>query len=188
MRLRTPLIAMALLLALVGAACSGDDADSTTTTTEVGGTTVVGGGDGSAAPTDTQSGGDNGGDDGTATTTAAPGVAAIPEFTIVSRDPSGSDDEGDTVVILLDPESYESLTDIDLQNVIAEVVDEAPPVGEAHVVDSEDVTEIVLMPRGELTAEQQRLLDIHYMARLEDAFRIVYVGPFTDTPNTVLGS
>lgn len=184
MRLRTPLIALILLLALAAAACSGDDADSTTTSTQEGGTTVVGGGDGTVAPSGTQPGGDGGGDD-TTSTTADPGTASQPEFEILSRDPG---DDGDTVVIVLDPESYESLTDIDLQNVIAEVVDEAPPVEEAHVVDSPEVAELVLIPRGDLTAEQQRLLDIHYMARLEDSFRIVYVGPFADTPNSVLGS
>ena len=43
---------------------------------------------------------------------------AVPTFSIVTREPG---DEGDTVVVLLDPESYDTLTDIDLQNVLEQL-------------------------------------------------------------------
>ncbi len=95
--------------------------------------------------------------------------------------------EGSTLVVLLDPESYDSLTDIDLQNVVAGVVEsEDEPVLEAHVVDDPEVADYVLAENP--NPRQTRQLDIHYLARLEDGFRIVFLGPFSDTGSVVLGS
>ncbi len=170
--------AIAFVLALT--ACSGEDGDVTTTTGDAGGTVTSL----AAAP--------EAGDDATTATTAAPaptsttaepGAPQIPEFTILSRTPG---DEGDTVVVLLDPDSYESLTDIDLQNVLSEVVDDFPPVYSAHVIDDETVA--AYLTSAELTAAEQQLLDVHYLVRLEEGFRIVFVGPFEESGSTVLGS
>ncbi len=120
------------------------------------------------------------------TTTAALGEPQIPTFSIVSREPG---EEGDTVVVLLDPASYSSLTDIDLQNVISEVVDDSPtPVYVAHVIDSPDVAEIVLAPAEELDDVDRGMLDLHHLATLEESFRIVFVGPFEDSQEVILGS
>lgn len=121
----------------------------------------------------------------TTTTTLVANETRGPTFTIVGRTPG---DEGDTVVVLLDPESYESLTDIDLYNVLSEVVDDFPPVLEAHVIDSEEVASLVTMAPEELDAEAQRLLDLHYLVRLDEGFRITYVGRFADAGSDILGS
>jgi hypothetical protein len=178
-------LATLLVLVLLVSACSGDDGDSTTTTVAAEGTTTT-----TAAP-----GGDGGGtDDGTTddtsaaaaattTTAALSGEPVVPEFTIASR---AEGEDGDTVVVLLDPDSYESLTDIDLQNVLSQVVDDFPPIYEAHVVDSEEVTELVLAE--EVTPDEQRLLDIHYLVKLEEGFRITYVGVFEESGTAILGS
>lgn len=178
-------LATVVVLALVVSACSGDDGDTTTTIASEGATTTIaaaaaaGGGsddassDDSAAPSDSAE----------TTTTAAFGEPVIPEFTIASREPG---EDGDTIVVVLDPESYESLTDIDLQNVLSQVVDDFPPVYEAHVVDSEEVAELVLA--DEVDAEGQRLLDIHYLVRLDEGFRITYVGVFEESGTAILGS
>lgn len=177
------LIAVAVLMV---AACSGDDEGegSTTTSTEA---TVT-----SLGVSDDNASGDDGDDtaatESTTSTTVASSESAdpdVPTFSIVTREPG---DEGDTVVVLLDPESYDTLTDIDLQNVLAVLVEDFPPVYEAHVVDSEDVTELVLAARSELDAEGRRLLNLHYLVRLDEGFRITYVGPFEDVPTAILGS
>jgi hypothetical protein len=173
--------AILLAFVLVVAACSGDDGDVTTTTGGASGSVTTlpaaSTGDGSAT-TDTTSVAA-----GATTTVGTAAGPAIPEFTILSRTPS---DEGDTVVVLLDPNSYESLTDIDLQNVISEVVDDFPPVFEAHVIDDETVAPF--LAATEVTADQQQLLNVHYLVRLDEGFRITFVGPFEDSGSTVLGS
>ena len=38
------------------------------------------------------------------------------------------------------------------------------------------------------TRTRKRILAVHYLARLEDGFRIVYLGPFEDSGTAVLGS
>jgi hypothetical protein len=90
------------------------------------------------------------------------------------------------VVLLLDPASYTSLSDLDLYDVIADAVDRFPPIFEAHVVDSQDAASAVLIEEPD--EDQQRTLTEHYFVRLEDGFRIVYVGPFEGTDEAILGS
>ena len=172
-------IALAVVIgAALLAGCSGDDGETTTTA-----------GDGSAAPITTLAGSENGATGSTVaagetTTTRDLGDPVVPEWEVVSRS-DGAD--GATLVVLLDPESYQSLTDIDLQNVIADVVDtEEEDVLVIHVVDDPEVAEYV--ESEDPTRAQQRQLDIHYLARLEDGFRIVFLGPFSDTGSVVLGS
>ena len=179
MKLRRALSCV-LGLALFCAACSGDDAEassSTTSSTSAAPVTSI------PAPEST-----------TSTSTAAPtsttttsvdpfGQASLPEYTIVSRE-AGAD--GDTIVVLLDENSVTSLTDIDLQNVLVDVVERFPPILTAHIVDDATATEAVLVAIP--TAAEQELLDRYYLVRLEEGFRIVFTGPFSDTPTTILGS
>ncbi len=182
---RIRLVVLLAVAVLVVAACSGDDEGegSTTTSTEATVTSLSVSDDGGAG----DDGDDTAATESTTTTTVASESAdpAVPTFSIVTREPG---DEGDTVVVLLDPESYDTLTDIDLQNVLAVLVEDFPPVYEAHVVDSEDVTELVLAASNELDAEGRRLLNLHYLVRLDEGFRITYVGPFEDVPTAILGS
>lgn len=118
------------------------------------------------------------------TTSVGPEDAVdFPAYTIVTREEG---DSGDTVVVLLDTESYLSLTDIDLANVLADVVDRFPPVLTAYVVD--DATAIEAVLAAEPTAEQLEALEAHYFVRLEDGFRMVFTGKFSDTPIAILGS
>jgi hypothetical protein len=169
---------------LVVSSCSGDDGDAITTTTSADAGTVTSlgaaGGDDSPGGTDTTA---SPGTGDTTTTTAAGGNPPIPEFEILERTPG---EEGDTVVVLLDPSSYTSLNDIDLRNVIAEVVDDFGPVYEAHLIDDERVAP--LLGEEELTPEEEQLLDLYYLARLDEGFRISFEGPFADVASTVLGS
>ena len=120
----------------------------------------------------------------TTTTTLAPlPEPTFPEYSIAARIPNQN---GDTVVVLLDPASYTLLTDIDVHDVIADVVDRFPPVYEAHVVDSPEAAALVFVE--DPTDEQLQVLTEHYFAKLEEGFRIVYQGPFAELGTTVLGS
>ena len=185
--LRVTAAGAALLLALT--ACSGDDADATSTTVGAAVTTLPAAATGTTAETDTTvSGGDSvpsSTDTSTTevtTTTEAPG-ASLPEYEIVSRE-EGSD--GDTVVILLDPTSYTSLSDIDVREVINDVYDRFPPVLVAFVVDTEEAAGYVLLESPD--ADQQAHLDLHYFARLEDGVRIIFQGPLSESGVAILGS
>lgn len=122
----------------------------------------------------------------TTSTTLAPStlIPSFPEYRIVQR--IVAPDTGDIVVLLLDPQSYTSLSDLDLYDVIADAADRFPPIFEAYVVDSQAAADAVLLEDPD--ADQLRELDAHYLARLEEGFRIVYVGPFEDSEEAVLGS
>ena len=168
-----------LLVALVAAACNGDDGGETTTSLGAITTTSLaplGSSTTTAAPTSTT-------EPETTTTTIADSVISEPEWTIAER---VEGDDGATIVILLDPESYERLTDIDIQNVIEDAIEMFPPIYEAHVVDSEEAADIVLS--DVIDTPDQAILDDHYLARLEEGFRIVFVGPFAEFGQIILTS
>lgn len=119
------------------------------------------------------------------TTTLAPIVELnAPAYRIVDRRPiEGS---GDEVVVLLDPSSYDSLTDLDLYDLIAEVVELFPPVSVLHVVDSAAAANVVV--NAEATDAERASLSANYLARLDDGFRVTYLGPFATSGSAVLGS
>ena len=156
-----------LAVAVVAVGCNNDSGDSDTTTSLAPITTT-------SRPATTT----------TTTTTLAPlEEASVPVYEIVSR---SSEDNGDVVVVQLDPSSYDQLSDLDLYDVVADVVDQFPPVYEAHIVDTAEAASLVLLE--ELDDEQRALLATHYFVRLEEGFRIVYVGPFSSAGTAVLGS
>ena len=107
-----------------------------------------------------------------------------PEYAIVSR--IETDAPGDTVVVLLDAESYTSLTDLDLYDIIAEVVDLFPPISALHIVD--DVAAVDIVANPESTTAEIALIGDNYLVRLADGFKITYLGPFTASGTAILGS
>ncbi len=169
MRMRFNLVIAA---ALVIASCTTSNEPAGTTVTTVAPTTTTAVTTTLPAPTTPS------------TTTSEPHQFSFPEYRIAER--IISVETGDTVVILLDPASYTSLSDLDLYDVIADAVDRFPPIFEAHVVDSLDAVSAVLAEEPD--EEQQLELETHYLVRLEDGFRVVYVGPFAGSDDAVLGS
>jgi hypothetical protein len=162
--------AVATGLILLATACSGGADDTTTTTDailEV--TTTLPSTSTSTSPS---------------STLAPVSEPTFPEYTIARR--VDSQDGRDTVVVLLDPDSYNLLSDVDLHDVLAEVVDRFPPVYTAHVVDSAEAVDAVLAV--EPTEEQLQVLSEHYLVSLEEGFRIVFRGPFAELGTSVLGS
>ncbi|MEA2023581.1 MAG: hypothetical protein U9N79_04730 [Actinomycetota bacterium] len=168
MRLRSYLL---IVTALVVVSCSSSDEPASTITTTTFTTTTST----TLSPATTTS---------STTTTSVPREVSFPEYRIAER--IVSPETGDTVVLLLDPDSYTILSDLDLYEVIADAVDRFPPIFEAHVVDSQDAVSAVLAETPD--EDQKKTLELHYFVRLEDGFRIVYVGPFEDSEDAVLGS
>jgi len=169
-------------LMVVTAACSGDDASESSTTaassTSVEPVTSLATESTASSSTTTST------PTSSVTTTADPAdPIEFPQYTIVSREEG---DAGDTLVVLLDPDSYLSLTDIDLANVLADVVERFPPVLTAYVIDDASAAAAVLAESP--TAEQAAALDAHYFVRLEEGFRMVFTGKFSETPIAILGS
>ncbi len=163
-----------VVIALVGVACnSSGTSDSSTPSTSPPLTTLV-------SPGSTADG------DGSTTTPTEPPktVLTAPEYRIVERiDGEGT---GDTVIVLLDPGSYDSLSTLDLYDLIAEVVELFPPVGVLHVVDDAAAANVVSNPDAS-EAERQATAG-NYLARLEKGFQITYLGPFATSGTAVLGS
>jgi hypothetical protein len=112
-------------------------------------------------------------------------LVAGPSYRIVDR---LEGDDGDIVVVLLDPSTYDALTDIDLQNVVEDIVEHFPPVLTMYVVDAPDAADVVLQESDAPTEEGQAILGDHYLVRLEDGFRLVYQGPFSSTRSVIIGS
>jgi len=168
-------LALLLVLVVVACGCSGGDSGETTTSLPGETITTLPAADTTAPSADLE----------TSSTTTSTLIAStgMPAFTIVTREAT---EYGDRVVILLDPDSYESLTDIDLQNVLTEVVEEHPPVYEAYVVDSQEAADAVLVESPD--ADQLAELAQHHLVTLEEGFRMRFTGPFADTGVVILGS
>ena len=118
----------------------------------------------------------------TTTTTAVPELG-FPQYSIISREEA---EGGDIVVVLLDTDSYESLSDLDILNVMSDLVEQFAPVVEAHIVETQAAADALFVE--EPTEDQQTALDNGYVARLEEGFRIVYTGPLEDSGVQILGS
>ncbi|MGI9529086.1 MAG: hypothetical protein ACR2NG_05195 [Acidimicrobiia bacterium] len=171
------MIALALCAAVLAAACtSGGDEDASapeSTAATLAPTTTV---PSTEAPSTTTS------------TLAALSTVTPPQYQIVSRAPVDEDstEVGDEVVVLLDSSTYDSLSDIDIFDVIVEVVELFPPITVLHVVDDAAAANVVTDP--DASEEAREILDDHYLARLDEGFTITYLGPFASSGTAVLGS
>lgn len=162
-------VVMIVTLALAVSACQGSSSETTTTLTS---SSLV------DLPEPAES-------TTTSTTTTLPIVElSAPEYQIVRRIPD--DDGGDELVILLDPTSYESLSDIDIQDLFAEVVELFPPVWTAHLVD--DPAAVAVVIDDDASTAQLAEIENNYLARLDKGFEITYLGPFAESGTGVLGS
>lgn len=111
--------------------------------------------------------------DAVPTTTAAP--RAAPEYTIIAR---VAGDQGDELVVLLDPGDYD---DNDIELLMGDIVDEYAPVA-AHIIDDAELASIVV------EAGDHELLAEHYYAMLEDGNKVTYLGPLAEFGVFFLGS
>lgn len=172
MRRKILLWATAAAAVFALAACTSSSDDTTTTTAEPMSTTTT-----TVEETTTTTIADT-------TTTIQVNQLTPPEYEIVQRLPL--EGGGDEVVVLLDPASYQSLTDLDIYDIIAEVVDEHPPVWIMHVVDSPTAANVVGNP--ESSNEDIASIEDNYLARLDNGTDVTYLGPFASSGGAVLGS
>ncbi|MEA2001735.1 MAG: hypothetical protein U9N84_07620 [Actinomycetota bacterium] len=170
------------VVVILAAACSGDDETTdpvlTSSTTAAPIPTLADGGDATATASGTAAATTT-----TSTTTTEVPELSFPQYRIVSREAT---ELGDVVVVLLDPTTYESLSDIDIHNVMSDLVEQFGPINEAHIVETQAAADALFVE--DLTPEQQTILDNNYIARLEEGFRIVYVGRFEESGVAILGS
>lgn len=166
---RQPLVMAIVVTVMVLAACTSDSEPATTTT---------------VAPLTTLPPSTTTSSPGTTTSLAPINELSAPRYRIVERIPT--EGPGDEVVVLLDPESYDSLTDLDIYDLIAEVVELFPPISVVHVVDDPAAANVVANP--EASAAERASTTTNYLARLDDGFRVTYLGPFAASGTAVLGS
>ena len=168
------LITLFAVVVLV-AACSPEEAELTTTTTTVasGSTTTAP----DADDTTTTTGSD---DDADSDDDAGP---AITEYEIFVRSSSA---DGETLWILVDPGDY---TDIDLENLIRELVDESDvTLAGINVFDDLEALEAGRVDEDARTDEEQQLVDEHFLVSLVDGSIIRFQGPYADFGETAVGS
>jgi len=175
MQRRALLISMIVAIAALSVACTSSDSDATTSSTTDAPVTTM------AVSQDSQP------DTDSTTTTAQPkSILTAPEYKIVDRIQGEGEGEGDTVIVLLDPATYDSLTDLDLYDLIAEIVELFPPVAVVHVVDDEPAANVVGDP--DASEADREAVAMNYLARLDNGFNITYLGPFASSGTAVLGS
>jgi len=168
----TTLFAVVVLVA----ACSPEEAELTTTTT------TVASGSTTTAPAE----------DETTTTTAgseddddsdADAGPAITEYEIFVRSSSTA---GETLWILVEPGDY---TDIDLENLIRELVDESDvTLAGINVFDDLAALEAGRIEEDARTADEQLLVDEHFLVSLVDGAIIRFQGPYAEFGETAVGS
>ncbi len=118
------------------------------------------------------------------TSTSPAGQITPPRYQIVER--IEGEEGGDTVVVLLDPSSYDSLTDLDLFDIIAEVVELFPPISVIHVIDDPAAANTVVNP--DASDAEIETIQGNYLARLDNGVTITFLGPFASSGTAVLGS
>jgi hypothetical protein len=163
------LVALSLLVLAFAACSGGEDAVSSTVSPTL--TTL--------APSST-------GTQDTSVVTTTSTTFPIPDeigYSIVKRIDGTN---GDTVVVLLDPATYSSLTDIDLLGIIQDVIEAFPPILEAHIVDTREAADAVLAENP--TDEQKAALVENYLLVLEDGINVTFLGPFASFGTDLLGS
>ncbi len=167
---RATTAAAAALALTVLAACSNDDPTLSTaaTDTSLESVTTV-----AAAPDTTRP---RGGSNRTTSTSIREPIEI--SYDIRHREPS---DSGDRLVVLIEPGDY---TEIDLSNLVLDIVEENEPVDQLDVVDSQGALNAVIRNPDGLTRQQTR----HYVLRLENGNRVVFLGPYSDLGSFIIGS
>ncbi len=172
MRLR--LLTLTAVLAVVGAACSGDDPELSTDST-----IVIGGSD-TTVPSDSATT-TTSGSDGTSPPTTLVGET-VTEHEVVNEIPN---DDGVERHVVIPNGAY---TDVDLENFVIDLIEQYPDLYGAEVFDDAAAAEAFLVPEGERTDEEVALLERHHFVTLTGRARIDFRGPFAEFPGGAIGS
>lgn len=168
-----PLVAVVILVA----ACSPEEAELTTTTTTAPSESTTTAPD---ADETTSTEAEDDADDGDGDGVSEP---AISDYDVVVR---SSGTAGETLWILIDPGDY---TDIDLENLIRELVDESDvTLAGIRVFDDLDALEAGRVDSEARTDDEQALVDEHFLVSLVDGAIIRFEGPYSEFGETAVGS
>lgn len=125
-----------------------------------------------------------------ATTTTTP-------ETVTETSPTGDDITGYEVVVrnegedglevwvVIEPGDY---SDIDLEGLIIELVEAEDGLYQAHVFDDPAALDAARLEESDRTAEEQALVDQHYLISLLEGSVVRFQGPFADLGEYVFGS
>ncbi len=116
----------------------------------------------------------------TTTTTIAPSVIHL-EYVVRFKGTTA----GKNVVVLQIDEG--TATDVALESLARQAIDEFEPLSELFVVDSEEAIELVRLDPTALTDEEKDILSQHYLLHVKEAV-LAYQGPFADLGEFILGS
>lgn len=166
------MLVVVLALALVGVACDRSaDTTSTTTIAAPPDSTTSTTPPATTTPATTI---------GSTTTTVAPSVIQL-EYQVRFK---GSSNGRNVVVLQVEGGTA---TDIALESLARQAIDEFEPLAELWVVDSEEAIELVRLDPGSLTDEEKDVLAQHYLLHVREA-ELTFEGPFADLPGFILGS
>lgn len=113
------------------------------------------------------------------TTSTVPAGPAVPDYEVRHR---MIEDGNETLVVLVDPGSY---SNVELENLVYDIVEEHSPRG-AVVVDDSAAADLAVL--DERTAEQQTSLDSHTLLRIDNGVEVSFHGPYADFPGLTVGS
>lgn len=167
------ILLLLVALALIAVACDRASEATTTTAPDAVATTST-----SVSATDTTPVSET--VPATTTTVIAPSVIHL-EYVVRFKGTTA----GKNVVILQIDEG--TATDIALESLARQAIDEFDPLSELYVVDSEDAIELVRLDPTSLTDEQKNILSQHYLIHVKEAV-LTFQGPFRDLGEFVLGS
>ena len=119
----------------------------------------------------------------TSTTTSGQAGQSVGDHQILIRT-DGPD--GDLVWVLIDQGDY---TTVDLENFAFDLLDEAETtVWEIHVFDDEDALNAGRIDPEDRTADEQSLVDEHYLLSVTEGVVLTFQGPFASFGGAVFGS
>ena len=93
--------------------------------------------------------------------------------------------DGNRLFLEISPGDY---TDIDLENLVLSVFEEREDLFELHVFDNRQAVEALVKAEGERTAEDEDLLDRHYLVSLLEGSILRFQGPFASLEGFIIGS
>ncbi len=163
------LVALALVLGLLAAACDTGEVGLSTTSSLVNGTTTT---------------------LETSTTTSAPVASTsttlrgetVANYEVMVR---VSTDNGEVFYIVIPPGAY---TDVDLENFMGDLYASNPDLWGAEVFGDAAAVDAFLIPEDQRTEEQQQLLDDHHFISLIGGDTIRFQGPCSEFGEYVIGS
>jgi len=172
--MKTRLIAVISVTALVLVACDGDDPELTTDST------IITGGTNAPATTSTTEEPDDGNGGSSPTTTLV--GQTVTDFDVVARFPNDNGEERYYVI----PEG--AYTDVDLTQFVIELLETDSELYGAEIFDSVEAADAFQVDEADRTDEQSALIESDHFVTLVGRDRIEFRGPFSEFPGGAIGS